>query len=511
LKTYRLQGGHADLLRVGSRGATERVRPYQARSLRDRYRVRFENGLKARVSHAASAAGISRQFVHDVVNVDLKLGSLQRALQLAGAASTADTARDERRRSATRKRTLTRAFAREAAQLLNRELQEDDLAVASLVEEAYSAVLLAHPKVPRGDLAKVRQLVSLANEWKETLSSGHRNFDEFLAKTRRVVAGTCVGLGQSQIRLEQGTFDWVIVDEAARCTSGELAVPLQLGSRVVLVGDQRQLRPMVERAVQKALQDEFSAAGKALAQSDFERAFQSAYGRRNAQVLDEQYRMMPVISDLVSDTFYGPHGVKLKPSADRKADPAFADLKQDLATPVVWFDTSQMAAAKERSGNDGRDIWNDAEIATVISILHRLSKEETLVGAFAKRAEPAIGVICMYSEQKRRLEKEWSQQPFAEGFRRSVVIDTVDAYQGKENEIVIVTLVRSNELKTPGHVGRENRCNVAISRAKERLYIVGDTTMWSSPKCHSPMSTVLSRLRDMEKGTGEVRPAGDIQ
>jgi len=510
LKTYRKQGGQADLLRVGSRGATERVRPYQARSLRDRYRVRFENGLKTRVSHAASAAGISRQFAHDVVNVDLKLGSLQRAIELAGVASMADAVRDERRRSVTRMRTLTRAFTREAALLLGREVHEEDPAVAAIVEEAYSAVLSAHPKVPRGDLATVRQLVSLANEWKETLSSGHRNFDEFLAKTRRVVAGTCVGLGQSQIRLEQGTFDWVIVDEAARCTSGELAVPLQLGSRVVLVGDQRQLRPMVERAVQKALQDEFSGAGKALAQSDFERAFESTYGCRNAQVLDEQYRMVPVISDLVSETFYAPHGVKLKPSPDREADPAFADLKDDLATPVVWFDTSEMSAAKERDRNDGRDIWNEAEIATVISILHRLSREEPLTDALAKRSEPAIGVICMYSEQKRRLEREWSQQPFAEGFRRSVVIDTVDAYQGKENEIVIVTLVRSNDLKVPGHVGRENRCNVAMSRAKERLYIVGDTTMWSSPKCHSPMRTVLARLKGMEKNSGDVRPAGDI-
>ncbi|MBY3201771.1 AAA domain-containing protein [Rhizobium laguerreae] len=510
LKTYRIQGGHADLLRVGSRGATERVRPYQARSLRDRYRVRFENGLKTRVAHAASAVGISRQFVHDVVNVDLKLGSLQRAIELAGVASIADAVRDERRRSITRMRTLTRAFTREASQFVGRELQEDDVAVTALLEEAYTAVLSRHPKVPRGDLATVRQLVSLANEWKETLSSGHRNFDEFLAKTRRVVAGTCVGLGQSQIRLEQGTFDWVIVDEAARCTSGELAVPLQLGSRVVLVGDQRQLRPMVERAVQKALQDEFSGAGKALAQSDFERAFESSYGRRNAQVLDEQYRMVPVISDLVSDTFYAPHGVKLKPSPDREADPAFAGLKGDLAAPVVWFDTSQMLAAQERDRNDGRDIWNDAEIATVISILHRLSREEPLTDALAKRSEPAIGVICMYSEQKRRLQREWSQQPFAEGFRRSVVIDTVDAYQGKENEIVIVTLVRSNDLKAPGHVGRENRCNVAMSRAKERLYIVGDTTMWSSPKCHSPMRTVLSRLKDMDKNSGDVRPAGDI-
>ena len=116
----------------------------------------------------------------------------------------------------------------------------------------------------------------------------------------------------------------------------------------------------------------------------------------------------------------------------------------------------------------------------------------------------------MYSEQKRRIEREWSQQPFTEAFRRVVVIDTVDAYQGKENEIVIVTLVRSNSLKAPGHVGRPNRCNVALSRAKERLYIVGDTRMWSNPKCDSPMRTVLSQLKGMKNSDGDIRPAAEI-
>lgn len=510
LKTFRFRGGHADLLRIGSRGATERIRPYQARSLRERYRVRFENGLKTRVAQAASAAGIPRQFVHDVADVDLRLGRLMRSIELASAAAASDAAPDERRRSASRMKTLMRAFAREAKSLLGRDIDENTVDTALLVEEAYAKVLNEHPKVSPGDLGKARQLVSLANEWNDTLLSGHRNFDEFLAKTRRVVAGTCVGLGQSQIRLDQGTFDWVIIDEAARCTSGELAVPLQLGSRVVLVGDQRQLRPMVDRSVEKTLRREFAGSAKALAKSDFERAFESSYGRRNAQILDEQYRMDPVISDLVSDIFYAPFGVKLKPSEDRIPDPAFRSLSHELSTPVVWFDTAKMADAIERERNSGRDIWNDAEISTVISLLHRLAKEEGLIEALSKRSDPSIGIICMYSEQKRRIEREWSQQPFTEAFRRLVVIDTVDAYQGKENEIIILTLVRSNGSKIAGHVGRENRCNVALSRAKERLYIVGDTEMWSSPSCNSPMFSVLLQIKRMKEHKGKVRAAGEI-
>lgn len=512
LKTYRAHDGSANLLRVGSRGGTERVRPYQSRTLRERYRVRFENGIKTRVAHAAAAAGISRKFAYDVVNVDQKLAALNRSINLVKQAREADVSADERRRLDARLRKLEHAFLREAEALLGEELTTaEGTEFGSVVEAAFQAVSALHSRSSPSDLSKTRQLVALANDWKDTLATGHRNFDEFLAKTRQIVAGTCVGLGQSQIRLDNGAFDWVIVDEAARCTSGELAVPLQLGSRIVLVGDQRQLRPMVDRAVQEGLLEEFGRLGKVVALSDFERAFASPYGHRNARVLVEQYRMAPVISDLVSDVFYAPYGVRLQSSPDRIANNAFAHLPQDLAQPVVWLDTSSLPDALERDRNNHRDIWNEAEIQTVISLLHRLSKEQALIEELAKRSDPEIGIICMYSEQKRRIEREWAQQPFPEAFRRLVVIDTVDAYQGKENSIVIVTLVRANGRKMPGHVGRENRCNVAMSRAKERLFIIGNTEMWSSAKCKSPMGDVLNRVARMSFEEGRVRDAAEIK
>ncbi|PVM82098.1 lipopolysaccharide core heptose(II) kinase RfaY [Caulobacter endophyticus] len=511
LRTYRVQGGHAELLRVGARGATERIRPYQAKSLRERYRVRFENGLKTRVAHAAGAMGISRQFVHDVVDVDTRLGAIQRSLELAIKGAEADQDRDERRRSESRIRTLLEAFAAVAKTFIGRDVEAAAGETAEIVEEAFQAVLNLHPKSSPGDLSATRKLLKLSHEWRETLGSGHRNFDEFLAKTRNVVAGTCVGLGQSQIRLEESSFDWVIVDEAARCTSGELAVPLQMGSRVVLVGDQLQLRPMVDREVQTALREEFKGPAKqALALSDFERAFASEFGRQNARVLDEQYRMAPAISDMVSEIFYRPHGVQLRPSDARKPDAAFASLAGPLAAPITWFDTTGMPGCQERDRNNGREVWNDAEIETVLSILAMIASEQSLADDLGRRAEPTIGVICMYSEQKRRLDKEWSQRPFSEAFRRTVTIDTVDAYQGKENAIVIVSLVRSNSERRPYHVGRENRCNVALSRAKERLYIVGDTAMWGDVRNSSPMRQVLARIRCSSSDVAIVSPAGSV-
>lgn len=342
--------GRSNVLRVGTRGATERVRPYQARSLRERYRLRFENGLKARVAAAAGTAGVPRDFAYDAVEVHRRLGAPARLLELAEQATKIEDATQlEQHRTAARLRSLSRDFAREAEQVLGRPVDLETEGAAALVEHAYNALLRRHPRTSPGDLATVRKILALAHDWIDTLRSGHRNFDEFLAKTRSVVAGTCVGLGQSQIRLDAGAFDWVIVDEAARCTHGELAVPLQVGSRIVLVGDQRQLRPMVDREVMAGLREELpDVPRQQIERSDFENAFLSSYGKRVAKVLDEQYRMTPVICEVVSRVFYETHGVKLRPSEDRIPDEAFTDLAGILRHHIVWFDTRRYPSEVNR-------------------------------------------------------------------------------------------------------------------------------------------------------------------
>lgn len=91
-----------------------------------------------------------------------------------------------------------------------------------------------------------------------------------------------------------------------------------------------------------------------------------------------------------------------------------------------------------------------------------------------------------------------------------MTIDTVDAYQGKENAIVIVSLVRSNKQRKPFHVGSANRCNVALSRARERLYVVGDSGMWGDARNQSPMRQVLERMRELPDEVAVVTPVSGI-
>ncbi|MBX9778553.1 MAG: hypothetical protein K2Y71_29625 [Xanthobacteraceae bacterium] len=341
-------------------------------------------------------------------------------------------------------------------------------------------------------------MVELSREWSASLASPYRNFEEFLAKTRTIVTATCVGVGQTKIRMDRSTYDWVIVDEAARCTPGELAVPIQLGRRVLLVGDHRQLLPMTERAVLQALRVEMPETPRdEFERSDFERAYLSQYGRNNGRTLTEQYRMAPAICDLVSKIFYEPHGVRLKTSVDREADSAFArQFLPPLAMPVTWVDTSDEPDHKEIPAPwDETTFSNEAEAEAVMRLLERIAADANLIEALASgKSETPIGVICMYSAQKARIEESFSRRPWDVRFRNMVRIDTVDSYQGKENTIVIVSLVRCNDQRDQGHVRIPNRCNVALSRAKERLFIVGARRMWGNVGKRWPMRQVLDEI-----------------
>jgi superfamily I DNA and/or RNA helicase len=215
--------------------------------------------------------------------------------------------------------------------------------------------------------------------------------------------------------MEKSTYDWVIVDEAARCTPGELAVPIQLGRRVLLVGDHRQLLPMTERAVLKGLRAEMPETPRdEFERSDFERAYLSRYGRDNGRTLTEQYRMVPEICDLVSKVFYEPHGVKLRTSDDRESDPAFARaFSAPLATPVTWIDTSDEPDHEEKPAVwDETTFSNEAEVEAVMRLLEAVAADTALVEALsAGKSEAPIGIICMYSAQKTLLRHLRSENP----------------------------------------------------------------------------------------------------
>ena len=492
---YRRHGGKPNLLRIGSKGITERIRPYHTAELRERYRLRFEGASRFRFSQLASAKGVPAGIAKDVVTLDQVIGTLARRcaqLQLLDAQET-DILAVDRERSRVQLDRACAAFAQAARAHLNREV--DRSRPLEELDKAFSSLLQKHAGASPADLSSAKAILALTQDWLSSLASPQRNFEEFLAKTRSIITATCVGVGQTRIRIDSQTFDWVIVDEAARCTPSELAVPAQLGRRILLVGDHLQLMPMIGRELLEQLQEECpDIAREQLIASDFERSFTSAYGRSAGQRLTEQYRMDPAICRMVSSCFYEPYDVILRTSEARSSDFSVgANVPNWLRRPMAWIDTSDERNSLEVRLPGQTTLHNDAEVATIIRLLETLSTQKDIVEQLARGDdESPIGIICMYSGQKAKIEMAVARHTWDAKFQRLLRIDTVDAYQGKENTIVILSVVRSNKDGEIGHVGSRNRCNVAVSRAKERLIVVGSCPMWKELRSASPMGRILA-------------------
>ncbi|MDO8771082.1 MAG: AAA domain-containing protein [Burkholderiaceae bacterium] len=513
LLLHKHRGDKPSLLRIGSKGITERIKPYHSAELRERYRVRFEAAAKFRFSQLTSAMGIDKQYASDLFDLDQNVGKLARRCATVQAALDDDpdqlsTDRARNKVQQTRVEDSFRAAVQaQASKQVDASQPMEEYAL--LVEE----LSVRHSTVSPADVNAALKVLSLTHEWLSALGSPRRNYEEFLAKTRRVVAATCVGVGQTRIRIDSQVFDWVIVDEAARCTPGELAVPIQMARRVLLVGDHLQLKPMFTRDFLDQLEEsEPDLSREQLAMSDFERAFTSPYGAEIGVRFTEQYRMDPAICTMVSKCFYEPFNVKLETSDKRVPSLANTDLQAPwLSKPMCWVDTSQHVSQHEVLPTGLTTYHNNAEVDAVIMLLERLSADQTLLKRLSEQEdETPIGVICTYTGQKRRIETAWSRHAWDQNFRSMVRIDTVDAYQGKENAIVILSLVRSNDDGRPGHVNQRNRCNVSVSRAKERLIVVGSLRMWGE-KVHesSPMREVLSYMQS-DPANATILAMGDL-
>lgn len=487
------------LLRIGSKGITDRIRPFHTSELRERYRVKFDAAAKSRFGQLTKAMGVDRTFASELFDLDKQVGTIARRLSAVQDALEEDEGQlaVDRERNRVQLARVHDAFKAAYKAVVGQET--DGVFPLQAYNQLVNALHMKYPNVSPADATSAQRALKLTNDWLASLGSPGRNFEEFLAKTRSVVSATCVGVGQTRIKIETQVFDWVIVDEAARCTPGELAVPIQMAKRVLLVGDHLQLRPMMDDHMLSELKEaEPDVSLEELARSDFERAFTSIYGQSIGVRLTEQYRMDSAICDLVSECFYEDSGIRLETSEARKAVLQPTDFAVPwLSKPLVWVDASGEHMNSEYRPEGETSFHNRNEVDAVIVVLEKLATDKALVTALAKLDdETPIGVICMYAGQKRQIELAWSRRPFDPKFKRLVRIDTVDSYQGKENAIVILSLVRSNPTGALGHVGIPNRCNVAVSRAQERLIVVGDADMWGrrvSP--NSPMRRAFEHMK----------------
>lgn len=266
--------------------------------------------------------------------------------------------------------------------------------------------------------------------------------------------------------MEEREFDLVVVDEATQATEPATLIPLLRGERVILIGDHKQLPPTVKNQ---------QAAKDGLERSLFERVLDE-HGREFWSLLKVQYRMHDDIMEFSSRRFYDG---ELKSSQD-VADHTLADLgvrpeddggitdrafQEDY--PLVFLDTRDMKAA-EKSRADSPSYYNPVEAEIVYDLASR---------ALTLGLDPdSIGVISPYKDQIDELENK--------NLPEELEIKTVDGFQGREKELIILSLVRSNPQQNIGFLRDLRRLNVSITRARRKLMIIGDSSTISGHRLY---------------------------
>jgi len=269
--------------------------------------------------------------------------------------------------------------------------------------------------------------------------------------------------------LEERTFDVVFIDEAAQAMEPSTLIPLIKAKQVIFAGDHKQLPPTI------------LSNDNRLKISIFER-FSNLY-KKAVHTLEVQYRMNEKINNFPSCEFYE---CKVK-TFEKIKNITIKDLgiKEDDYLgfePVVFFDTK--GKFLEAIKKDSLSKYNPLEAEFVKNLVDRLIENG---------AEPQhIGVITPYKDHEEYIKKLLSSKFQVPG----VEVKSVDGFQGREKEIIILSLVRANENEEIGFLSDIRRLNVAITRAKRKLIVVGDAKTISS-------NIVYKRLIDYIKNNGK--------
>ena len=275
-----------------------------------------------------------------------------------------------------------------------------------------------------------------------------------------LVAGTCNRLAIDS-RLRFKVFDWLILDEANKVRANEALALMPLAKRWVMIGDLKQLPPVMEDAASNFKIEQ--PLDELVRDDSFYGWIWDRVPAGSRIMLPRQYRMREPIGRVVSDLFYDG---KLIHEAPHPRMP----LPWPFDRELVWVDTG----AQDEYRDAQRSVANEFEVA--------LCKDITSI--IRRRVRKAhLAVIAMYASQVNRLTSA------LKGIVPPDDIESVDAFEGRESDAVILSLVRSNDRAAIGFLNDPNRVNVAISRAKKLLVIVGDskTVIGGAPELFGPL------------------------
>ncbi|KAG7876964.1 hypothetical protein KL937_005083 [Ogataea polymorpha] len=319
-----------------------------------------------------------------------------------------------------------------------------------------------------------RELYQTIKELKKDLRLRSKKAYNDVLSNSEVVAATLHGSSAREIvnciRERGDLFDTLIIDEVSQALEPSCWIPLMYNQslkQLIIAGDNKQLSPTIKTKKNAKVVN-------TLSKTLFDRLIEVHKNHQEFTCfLDIQYRMNNKIMSFFSDALYDG---KLKAHSSVKniklSDLPYVKSPQDdnVAEEVIWYDTQggdfpEADSAEDDSAGLQASRYNDGECLVVLKHVRSLVEDHNV-----KQGD--IGIISPYSAQVsslRKLLREETEHPFPE-----IEISTVDGFQGREKEVIILSLVRSNDSHDVGFLNDYRRMNVSISRAKRQLCVVGD-------------------------------------
>ncbi|UMZ73026.1 DEAD/DEAH box helicase [Natranaerofaba carboxydovora] len=410
---------------------------------------------------------------------------------------------------------------------------------------------------------------NILKDWIDSLQKRQESLYPLLLSSVKIVGATCIGI-ETRRDFKDVDFDVAIIDEAGQITIFDILVPMARAKKVILIGDHMQLPPVPDNDLIKELKrikslEEFDeedfydddedgeleeeSEGKKEAAAttednnlqslvdDYEKMFKTSLfellyyqaPENNKEMLDNQFRMHPKIAEFISNEFYeGKYQTGLK-AEERELEVSVFNC------PLYFFDTVNMRGKHEKTEihKEGHEVrYNPKEGEIVAKILLELLVEGEKINPYIlqegdedneeikeKLVVPEnIGIITPYKRQKetiihivkKKLNECYQDRHQVEQIMEELEIDSVDSFQGRDKTIILYSFTRSNKKGIIGFLKELRRLNVAMTRAKYMLMLIGD----SSTLCNTPLERprrCFQNLIDYVKKEGIYSPFEEFE
>ncbi|KAJ5058920.1 NFX1-type zinc finger-containing protein 1 [Bipolaris maydis] len=397
---------------------------------------------------------------------------------------------------------------RKSASLLKQIVQKANTDVYSLTSRERSA-LVAHwiEGARNNKIDELYEMINDATKTQQKLTNVHEELDRRVLEQAQVIGVTTTGLAKRIAVLQQVKCKVLICEEAGEIMESHMISALLPDvEHVIQIGDHEQLRPSVSNFRDLSLESERGKLHQ-LDRSQFERLCVGELGRPLMPVaqLNVQRRMRPQISSLIRETIYG----KLQDHPSTNDLPNVVGMRHN----VFWLDHTNFENQNDENAHINSSKSNSWEVGMVHALVRHIvrhgvykSKDIAVLTPYTGQLQKLRATlrsdfeICLSDRDREALENDGftvddvtSQVPAASELRsyqgkplekkqlsEMLRIATVDNFQGEEAKIVIVSLVRSNEVQKVGFLKTTNRINVLLSRAKHGMYLIGNTETYVS-------------------------------